>query len=105
MALVIVTYYALYTPAMIDSFIDYNVCIQYYVSNVVNLLFFTNALINPFIYSRQSVEFNFAYRKILRINRKITLRWNRVGIVPKMGRPIVYCVNPRKIGESGIRKL
>ena len=66
MALVIVTYYALYLPALIESFIQYDARVKFYVNKAVLMLFFTNALINPFIYSRQSVEFNAAYRKIVR---------------------------------------
>ena len=73
MALVIVTYYALYLPALIESLIDYNVRVKFYVNKAVLMLFFTNALINPFIYSGQSVEFNAAYRKILRIKKKVKL--------------------------------
>ena len=71
MALVIVTYYSLYLPALIESFIHYDVRVKFYVNKVVLTLFFTNALINPFIYSGQSMEFNGAYRKVLRIQKKV----------------------------------
>ena len=74
MALVIVIYYVLYLPALIESSIQYDVTVKFYVSKVVLVLFFTNALINPIIYSRQSIEFNAAYRKILKIKKKVKLR-------------------------------
>ena len=93
MALVIVTYYALYLPVLVESHIGYDVTVKFYINKVVHLLFFTNALINPFIYCGLSMEFNAAYRKILRINRIVRLRFKRRNKIIEVGRPSVYTVN------------
>ena len=91
MALVIVMYYVLYLPALIESFIQYDVTVKFYVSKVVLVLFFTNALINPFIYSAQSMEFNAAYRKILKLKKKAKL--HKTNIFYKRHKQIVPTVS------------
>ena len=71
MALVVGSYYLLYLPASIESFINYDPKMEYYVTSICNFVFFMNALINPFIYSWQSRDFNTAYRKLLRMNNTV----------------------------------
>ena len=68
MALVVGSYYLLYLPASIEAFINYNPEVEYYVTPICNFVFFMNALINPFIYSWQSKDFNIGYKKLLRVN-------------------------------------
>ena len=68
MALVVGSYYLLYLPASIEASFNYNPKVEYYVTSMCNFVFFMNALINPFIYSWQSKDFNMAYKKLLRIN-------------------------------------
>ena len=77
MALVVVVYYALYLPGAIENFIEYDASIKFYINRLFNFLFFTNAVINPFIYGGQSREFNAAYRRILRLKIKYKLNLNR----------------------------
>lgn len=67
MVIVVVTYYLLYVPALIEGFLNYDVTAKFYVNKLCNFLFFANALVNPFIYSGQSSEFNAAYRRVLRL--------------------------------------
>ena len=50
MAIVFITYYGLYLPSGVDSFLVYDVTIKHYVYRVTNMLFFMNALLNPIIY-------------------------------------------------------
>ena len=77
MALVVVVYYALYLPGAIENFIEYDASVKFYINRLFNFLFFTNAVINPFIYGGQSREFNAAHRRILRLKIKYKLNLNR----------------------------
>ncbi len=77
MALVIGSYYLLYLPATIESLFTYDEKAKFYVSRLCYFLFFANALVNPFIYSGQSSEFNAAYRKMLGLKPKTQLDLNK----------------------------
>ncbi len=65
MALVVGSYYALYAPAALESYVPYRRSAKFYVSAAANFIFFMNALINPFIYAWHSRDFNAAYRRAL----------------------------------------
>ena len=80
MALVIITYYLCYLPAILEGFIKYDAKVKFYVNKIANFLFFTNALINPFIYAGQSSEFNAAYRRVLRLRSKDKIDLNNTNL-------------------------
>ena len=67
MALVVGSYYALYLPNSVVILLDLDQKTDFYLQPVFNFVFFMNALINPFIYSWRSKDFNAAYRKLLGI--------------------------------------
>ena len=46
MGLVVGTYYGLYLPITVDSYIKYNPEIKYYVYYIFSLVFFMNALVS-----------------------------------------------------------
>ena len=85
MALVVGSYYLLYVPSLIESFISYNPAVEYYISACSVFVFYMNALINPFIYSWNSKEFNTAYRKMLRINKRVNTNTTVVTVTDHSG--------------------
>ena len=93
MATVVVIYYLLFLPGAIENFIHYEVKVKFYVSRIFNFLFFTNALINPFIYAGQSREFNAAYRRILRLRTKYRLNLNTVRRTNKRKKKLIPTIS------------
>ncbi len=64
MVALMLTYYALFTPSIIESFISYNPETKIYVQNAFFMLFYTNGIVDFILYAWMSPELNKAFRKM-----------------------------------------
>ena len=67
MAIIIGTYYGFYIPAFLDYLLNHDPIIKPYLEQIFGTIFYFNAIANPIIYAWMNMDFNTAFRKILRI--------------------------------------
>ena len=61
------TYYGFYIPAFVEFIVDYDQNIKRYLSDILGVIFYFNALLNPVIYAWMNKDFRNVFGKILRI--------------------------------------
>ena len=61
------TYYGFFLSPFLDFIVDYDPNIKRYLTHIVGVVFYFNALLNPVIYAWMNKDFRNAFRKILRI--------------------------------------
>ena len=60
-------YYALYLPAIVESQIDYDQTVKFYVSPITRIIFYGNSICNPLVYVWQNQHFRVAFVTILNL--------------------------------------
>ncbi len=60
-------YYLLYLPKIIESQLDYNPSIKFYVAKQLSILFYSTCVCNPVVYVWQDKNFRGAFKKLLHI--------------------------------------
>ena len=70
MAILMGTYYGFFLPEVINTYLDYDQITKKYVSTILFVMFFLNAIANPLIYAWMSPDFNRAFRNLLRMKAK-----------------------------------
>ena len=67
MAILMGTYYGFFLPQVINENIEYDPTIKLYFSQILYMMFFWNAIVNPVVYAWMSRDFRAAFRAILRL--------------------------------------
>ena len=70
MAILMGTYYGFFLPQIINQNIQYDVVVKQYVSPVMHLTFFWNAIVNPIVYAWMSTDFRNAFKSMLGLKSK-----------------------------------
>ena len=70
MAIIMGCYYGFYLPQIIFEYIDVPDQYGFYISRgLIDILFFGNSLVNPFIYAWHQKDFNKAFKTLLYVKQ------------------------------------